>query len=82
MTGPDLGDQECAIALAGDHTGDQSLGATVTVYLRGVDYCHAKREPGAQRFFLGGFRMSSLDRQDQMGKDRYGRESAEAAGDR
>ena len=40
MIGPDLGDQECAIALAGDHTADQFLGAT--------------------RFFLGGFRMSSL----------------------
>jgi hypothetical protein len=37
MIGPDLGDQECAAALAGDHTADQSLGATVTVYLRGVE---------------------------------------------
>ena len=37
MGGPDLGDQEYAIALTGNHTTDQSLGVAISIYLCSVD---------------------------------------------
>ena len=60
MIGPHLGDQEYAVALTGNHAADQFLGAAVAVYLRRVDQRHPERKACAQRFFLNGFRMSSL----------------------
>jgi hypothetical protein len=55
MGGPRLGHQEYAIALASDRAADEFLGMAVAVYFRSVDDRHAKRNAGAQRFFLGGW---------------------------
>ena len=60
VSGPHFGDQEYAVALTGNHAADQFLGAAVAVHLRRVDQRHAERKARAQRFFLSGFRMSSL----------------------
>ena len=60
VIGPHFGDQEYAVALTGNHAADQFLGAAIAVNLRRVNQRHSERKTRAQRFFLNGFRMSSL----------------------
>src|ERR1700733_1180413 len=56
----DLGDQEYALALTGNHLTDELLGAAVAVVSRRIDQRHAERNAGAQRLFLDSWRMPSL----------------------
>src|SRR3989304_351575 len=59
LSPPDLRAQEGTIALTGDRTADKILRS---VDLRRVDHGHPERQAGAQRFFFGGLRMSSLSK--------------------
>src|SRR5215472_8043633 len=55
-----FGDQEYAVALAGNRAADQFLGAAVAVPLRRVNQRHTEGKPCAQPFFLKSRRMSPL----------------------
>src|SRR3984885_8978499 len=56
----DLGDQEYALALTGNHLTDELLGAAVAVISRRIDQRHAERNACAQRLFLDSWRMPCL----------------------
>src|SRR5262249_31578205 len=54
---PDLGNQEYMFS---NGATDQFLCVAISVNLRRINQGHAERNAFAQRFFLNGFRMSSL----------------------
>jgi hypothetical protein len=60
VSGPYLGDQEYAVALASNNVSDQFLRAAIAIHLRRVDQRHPDRKPCVEGFFLSGFRMSPL----------------------
>jgi hypothetical protein len=59
ITGPQLGDQEYAIALASNDAADEFLGAALAVDFRSVDQRHPKRKASAQCCFLNIYRVSA-----------------------
>ncbi len=59
VVGPHFGHEENAIALAGDRTTNEFLGA---VNFRRVDHRHSERKARAQRFFFIGLRAFSLSK--------------------
>src|ERR1700751_5539869 len=60
MSRPDFGNQEYVFTLTRNDATDKFLGVAVSINLCCIDQGHAKRNAFAQRFFLNGFRMSSL----------------------
>ena len=60
MSRPDFGNQEYMFTLTRNDATDQFLCVAISVNLRRINQGHAERNAFAQRFFLNGFRMSSL----------------------
>ena len=69
-----LADDEHAVAFAGDRLGDDLLGRTVAIHLRGVDQGHAQVDPGLQRRDLvlaPGLALAHAPRAEAEGRHRF-----------